>query len=135
MTQKSQKSKDRFFGLKYIALTRVSLTKNKDELDAEALLSFAKWQLCKTRSILWNDPVWEHYTAEEVLIEWFSLKFDENEDLRKEFELSILSVSAEEVDWFAAQERKYRTVQKNDIIEKVSPDKPLIVEDFEDTFK
>lgn len=57
-----------------------------EEPTIDDLVNMAKFSLCKRCSRLWKDPVWEDYTPEEILIEYFSYLFAENETLRKEFE-------------------------------------------------
>lgn len=127
----SQDPKDPFFGLKYIAYCRSALSPNKEDLDTESFVSFAKWQICKTRNKLWNDPVWDEYTNEEILTEFFAIRFDENEEMRREFETSILTPSKSDLDWFERMESKH-TVSTNDKI--VGETKPKPPEDFEDKY-
>jgi hypothetical protein len=55
----------------------------------EDLISFAKFFLCKHAKLLWKDPVWDSYTDEEILIEYFAHLFAKDEIARKDFEVSI----------------------------------------------
>lgn len=122
--------KDPFFALKYIAFHRTGLPKDPEDLDRESLISFAKWQICKVRNILWNDPVWDSYTEEEILIEFFSIKFDENEDLRRDFGNLVQGPSTKDLDWFDEMEQTH-TQAKQDTIK--DSDLPEDLE-FEDTY-
>jgi hypothetical protein len=131
MSQNNKKDeKDPFFALKYIAYHRTGLPKDSEEIDPETLISFAKWQICKVRNILWNDPIWDSYTEEEILIEFFAIKFDESEDLRKEFGDLMIGPSKKDLDWFEQMEQAYVTEKQGTIEE----DPKLEPEEFEDTF-
>jgi hypothetical protein len=121
---------DPFFALKYIAYYRTGLPKDMEELDRETLISFAKWQICKVRNVLWNDPVWDSYTEEEILIEFFAIKFDENEELRKEFGTLGMGPSKADLDWFDSMEASELTKKQDTIKEEDSA--PI---EFEDEYK
>lgn len=135
------KEVDPFFGLKYIAYCRTGLTINEDDVDEEAMIQFAKWQICKVRGILWNDPIWDSYTAPELLVEFFAIKFDESEELRQKFEATVVSVKAKDLDWFERMERKHAEDQKKGKIKEGEVEQKPEVEfeptppvDFEDKF-
>lgn len=66
-----------------------SQTPPGDETSMEDLISFAKFFLCKHAKLLWKDPVWDSYTDEEILIEYFAHLFAKDEIARKDFEVSI----------------------------------------------
>lgn len=111
MKKSTKEADDSLFGLKYIAYCRTGLHVNPDDEDSETIVSFAKWQICKVRNVLWNDPIWESYTDQELLIEYFCLKFDENDQLRKEFESKLVSVKKSDLAWMEAMEAKYLAEQ------------------------
>ena len=60
-----------------------------EETTLDDLVSFAKFFLCKHSNRLWKDPIWEEYTDEEILIEYFAHLYAKDEEARKEFEASI----------------------------------------------
>jgi hypothetical protein len=141
MKAKKPNPEDPFFGLKYIAYLRTGLSVNTEDIDAEGLVNFARWQICKVRNILWNDAIWEKYTPEEILIEYFAIKFDENDTERKTFEATIVTGKETDIDWMMRSEAKYLKQQapNNDTIkEELSPaekaEVPETPRDFEDTF-
>lgn len=127
--------KDPLFGLKYLAYLRTGLPVNDEDLDEEALIVFAKWQICKIRNRLWLDPIWDTYTQEEILIEYFAIKFDENEELRKKFEISMVGVKDKDLDWLDKMTKKYST-EKDDKISKGQDvqENQAVVDEFEDKF-
>jgi hypothetical protein len=146
----NQKSKinepDPFFGLKLIAYYRTGLPVNEDDLDEEAMVQFAKWQICKIKNVLFHDPIWDNYTTPEILAEFFSIKFDENEDLRKKFEAQLVTIKKADEDWIlrmAAKHAKEQAEKQGKIKEESSKKpkesstvefKPAPVEEFEDKF-
>jgi hypothetical protein len=132
---------DPFFGLKLIAYYRTGLPVNEEDLDEEAMVQFAKWQICKIKNVLFNDPVWDNYTDPEILIEFFAIKFDENEKLRDEFQAGLVTAKKADVDWMLRQEEKL--LKQGKIKEEPSEKpkesplvefKPAPVEEFEDKF-
>jgi len=82
-------------------------------------VEIAKFNLCELTKTLWKDPVWEKYTDEEILIEYFAHLFQKNKDFRAEFEEESgigdqnLETSA---DWFDEQIKK----NEQDLLNKAS---------------
>lgn len=116
MNQKAnKKQEDPLYGLKHIAYGRSVLS--EDALTPQALVDFARWQVCKARSILWNDPLWDVYTAEEILIEYFSIRFDEDEDLRAKFAATLVRASKTDLEWFEEMEAKLKNPEPIEPVE------------------
>lgn len=127
--------KDPFYTLKYLAYLRTGLTVNDEDLDETSLVNFARWQICKVRNVLWNDPVLLEYTPEELLIEFFAIRFDEDPELRKTFETSLISAKSQEIDWFERMVQKHGAAKSGKIevaAENLEPGPPV---DFEESFK
>lgn len=136
---------DPFFGLKLIAYYRTGLPVNEEDLDEEAMVQFAKWQICKIKNVLFHDPVWDHYSNPEILAEFFSIKFDENEDLRKKFETQLVTIKKSDEEWILKMAAKHESEQEKQGKIKVEPSekpkesstvefKAAPVEEFEDKF-
>lgn len=88
---------DKFRIIKHLAYCR-----SKGPLDGmttDEFVVFAKTTLCILTSRLYKDPVWDRYSKEEILIEFFSHKFAKDPNFVKEFELSL---SGHEIDDFGA---------------------------------
>lgn len=90
------------------------------------LVNHAKFFLCKTCKRLWKDEIWDTYTNEEILIEYFSYSFDMNEQFRKDFELQLNDSSqtyGDVYDWLLRKveenQREMRTTLQ-ELPEKVS---------------
>ncbi len=60
-----------------------------DDTSIVDLTNYAKFYLCKHSNRLWKDPIWDEYTDEEILIEYFSHLFSKDEAARKEFEVEM----------------------------------------------
>lgn len=113
MSQKKQP--DKMLGLKYRGYIRSNTPPGGVVLFPD-LVNFAKFFLCKELKYLWKDPIWDEYTDEEILIEYFSFLFAKNEDYKKEFEVAIdagSDVYGEDVfDWLD------RMVDENQVEQK-----------------
>lgn len=131
MSKKQPDKSDPFFGLRYIAFCRSRLLDlEPGDYDKEALLDFARWQICKVRNVLFNDPIWEKYTQEEIFIEYFSLRFDEDEESCKKF-LQLLKNEGDEnaeADWLMKMTEKFAP-------HALPPEEEEQDEEFEDTFE
>ena len=103
---------DSFLGLKHIAYCRTGIPNTIKDYDLAILLDFAKWQICKTRNVLWNDPVWDNYTADEILIEFFAIGFDLNPKSREAFERTLLKPKEADYAWFDRMEKQAREEAK-----------------------
>ena len=60
-----------------------------DESSLSDLISFAKFFLCKRAGRLWKDPIWDQYTDEEILVEYFAHLFSDDKGAKEEFELDL----------------------------------------------
>jgi hypothetical protein len=121
--------KDPFIALKMIAYSRSQLPPREEDRTAAIFVDYARHQICKIKNLLFNDPKWELYTAEEILIEFFCLTFDENEQAREAFLAKLRGVEADDIKWLELMKTKYENDKKEEI-EKISNGKP----EFEDTF-
>jgi hypothetical protein len=89
MEKKTKKKtpRDPFFRPKYIGYCWSETP--LDKVMFEDLSNFAKFQLCLATNRLMKDPVWDSYTTEEILVEFFARKFSKDRNYLKEFELSL----------------------------------------------
>lgn len=60
-----------------------------EDTTLEDLVSFAKFYLCKELSRLWKDEIWNDYTDEEILIEYFAHLFSKDKTAKQEFEVEL----------------------------------------------
>lgn len=125
------KQHDRLVSLKYKGYCW-SHTAPGETLGMDDLVNFARFFLCKHSHRLWKDPIWESYTDEEIMIEYFAHLFQNDEIARKEFEASIdagTEVYGEDIyDWLDRMVKQNQEEMKKkleDLPEKISfsPDK------------
>lgn len=102
------------------------------------LTNFAKFYLCKHAHRLWKDPIWDQYTDEEILIEYFGHLFSKDEVTRKEFEAEInagTEVYGDDIyDWLdkkIAENQKEMKKKLDEMPDRVSfsPDKNEDIEE------
>ena len=88
MTKPKPKERDPLLQLKYKGYC-LAKTPPGDGTTLEDLVNYAKFALCKMSRRLWKDPIWDQYTDEEILIEYFANLFAKDEKVCKDFEVSI----------------------------------------------
>jgi hypothetical protein len=86
---KVQKPKqDQFYTLKYKGYCRSQTPPDRD-MQLDDFVRFAKNFLCVATGTLWKDPIWDTYTTEEILIEYYSHLYSKDEKFKKEFETAL----------------------------------------------
>lgn len=98
MTKPKKKIIDPYRNLKKLGYYTSQLP---DRYSKEDLIRYAKFQLARRAKRLLKDPIWDEYTEEELLIEFYSHQFEDNEKFKVEFEQE-LGKSADKIDDFAA---------------------------------
>lgn len=98
MSQNQQKKVDPYQGVKFLGY-RISQLPEKYKM--ADLIRFAKFQLAVKSKRLLKDPIWDEYTVEELLIEFYAHVFNENKEARILFE-QALNLATDNVDDFAA---------------------------------
>lgn len=90
------------------------------------LVTYARFQLCLKTKTLMKDPIWDTYTKEEILAEFYAHQFTTNKEFLKQFELE-LNIADGVVDDFAdwadkqiAKEAEIRAKTLESMEEKVS---------------
>jgi len=102
--ESSKTSTDPFFPLKYKGYCLAMTPPDGDSVSLEDFVEFAKFQLCEARNILRKDVIWDAYSDEEVLIEYYAILMSKDENLRKKMELEIGGMDyAKDLDWFDRQ--------------------------------
>lgn len=59
---------------------------NSDTLTIPQLTAVAKFYLCRIYKLPLRNPIWDTYTTEELLIEYYAHLFHNNKEFREEFE-------------------------------------------------
>jgi len=81
--KKKKKIIDPYRNLKKLAYHSSQLP---DRYNKEDLLRYAKFQLARRAKRLLKDPIWDEYTEEELLIEFYAHQFEDNDQFRIKFE-------------------------------------------------
>jgi len=98
--KENKEGRDPFFNLKYLAYCMSQQPANRSDVDLSDFVRFAKYNICQERGVLFWDPVWEGYTDEHILIEYYAILLEKDSNFREEFEAKISStLDDSDVDW------------------------------------
>lgn len=93
-------NKDRFFRLKYMGYCMSQLPPEGIESTLEDFLEYARFQLCKVSNRLMKDPIWDTYSDEEILVEYYATLYANNKEERTRIEAVFAGQNQDVVDWF-----------------------------------
>jgi hypothetical protein len=111
--------KDPLFNLKYIAFCMAVKPTFEDRLTIAEFADFARFQLAASYKIPAKSTIWDKYTAEELIVEFYALKFFEDSEYSKEFEARLNGEAQEDLDWMNKE------IEKNKVeIEKLKQQYP-----------
>lgn len=79
--------------IKYVGYSMSQLS--DDNVTMIDFVRYAKFFLCSKTHRLMKDPIWDGYTAEEILAEFYAYQFNDNEKFLKEFELELIGDNGE----------------------------------------
>lgn len=82
-------SPDPLLRIKYLGYSLAKLSSAPNMSD---FVRYAKFQLCVRTKRLMKDPIWDTYTKEEILVEFYALKFDTDKKYLQEFEVQLLGL-------------------------------------------
>ena len=108
---------DRYFKLKYLGFCMSNLPPEGADVVFDDWVRYAKYKLCKNFNVLMKDPIWEKYTDEELLVEYFALIFETNEEEREKFKANARGVEDDVLDWFDEEEVKDNKKRKESLKE------------------
>ncbi len=100
--QNKVEKRDPFFNLKYLAYCMSQQPAKRSDVDLSDFIRFARYSICSERGIAFWDPVWDTYTDEQIIIEYYAILLDKDATFREEFESklnSTLGLADEDVDW------------------------------------
>lgn len=80
-------TKDPFSPLKFRGYCW-AFTPPGNDFTLEDFVLFCKFYLCNKTATLWKDPIWDRYTDEELMTEYFAYLFSNDPDKKSEFEAS-----------------------------------------------
>lgn len=101
------KPTDKFAQLKYIGWCWSQLPPEDAAANLADFVNHAKFQLCTERNVLMKSPVWDKYSDEEILAEYFAMIFVKSEEARKDFVIQLSGKEIEEdIEWMERQEQE-----------------------------
>ena len=93
-------SKDPLLALKHIGYCWSQTPPSEDgSVSYEDFVAHAKFSLCRLTHTLMKDPIWESYTIEEILVEFYAHIFSLNKDERIQFEATLQGSNPDIYDW------------------------------------
>ena len=92
---------DRYDRLRHIGYCIAKLPPKDEDIEFEDFIQFAKFELCMNTQTLMKDPIWEEYTAEEILVEYYASLFHKNKDLADAFIRRMSGIEDDEYQSFA----------------------------------
>jgi hypothetical protein len=106
---KKAKPNSRLDRLKYIGWCWSQLPPEGAGFTFEDLLQYAKFKLSLQKRVLLKDPIWDQYSDEELLAEYYANLFENNEDARNEFQSLIDGGDDDEfLEWANRKARETR---------------------------
>ena len=94
--------------LKYVGLCLSSLPPEGIKTTKESFINFVRFQLSLEKKVLLKDKIWDSYSDEELIVEYFAILFSKNEEVKKEFESKVLSNNEDILDYFDREIEKNR---------------------------
>ncbi|RLG44951.1 MAG: hypothetical protein DRN81_03195 [Thermoproteota archaeon] len=84
-----------------------------EDSDIADFVEYCRHFVSAEKNILFNDPVWDRYTEEEIIIEFFALRFDKEKEFREEYESQLMGgPSEEDYAWFDRMEAELQEKNK-----------------------
>lgn len=93
-----KKRRDPYRNLKWLGYKLATIEQAKTLAE---YVEYAKFQLCVKNNRLMKDPIWDTYTNEEILLEFYAHQFEVSKEFRIRFEQE-LGANSQDVDDFAA---------------------------------
>lgn len=132
MNQPKKKERDPYLGIKHIGY---KISQLPERFKLEDLVRYARFYLASKSNRLLKDPIWDSYTTEELLSEFYAHQFVENKELRIRFEAEVDDISGA-VDDFAtwadkkmAEDAKIRDKIMDQAEDRISFDPSMVMGD------
>lgn len=106
---------DGFSKLKFMAYCLSQLPPDDVPSDFSDFVDYAKFQLCLKNHKLMKDPIWDSYTNEAIIVEYFAHLFHNSEKHRIDFERELNNTREDIDDWLVKQ-----TTKKPELEDKIS---------------
>lgn len=98
-------------------------------METDDFIDYARQYICDKKAILFLDPIWDRYTSEDILTEYFSIRLKEDDLFKMNMEASFVTLSKEDEDFFNRMTAEYEA-------KKVDKEAPEVLPDtIEDSFE
>ncbi len=75
-------------------------------------INYCKFQLCRMSNRLMKDPIWDTYTKEEILVEYYASLFYGSKTEREKFESTLQGADESTLDWLDRQVKENQEENK-----------------------
>jgi hypothetical protein len=89
-------SPEKLRSLKYIGYCYSQLPPEGANIEFDDFIHYAKFQLARLNKRLLKDPIWDLYTREEILIEYYAHQYQVNEEEKDRFIAELYKVTGDE---------------------------------------
>ena len=102
---------------------------SRDDTEFRDFINYAKFQLCRVNNILMKDPIWNSYTDEELIAEYYAVLYYNNDKEREAFEKSLnINEDDDFFEWCQKEELKMLKDKQEELEDSISF-KPDMLED------
>lgn len=120
MSPKKPKERNPLEVLHHIAYRMSQPPGRLDDAGLKDFVNFAKFEICNERNLLYYDKIWDVYTDEQVLTEYFAIRFTNDEEFRRKYEAENGTPREDDVEWM------FREIEKNKAEMGVEPSKAAV---------
>lgn len=116
-------SEDKLFKIKYMGFCMAQMPPEDVASDFADFVRYAKFQLSVDKCVLMEDPMWDKYTDEQILVEYFANLFMKSKEERERFEGQFKGEDPDLYDWFdrkIAENKKELEAKAADLEDSVS---------------
>lgn len=95
-----KKTEDKFFKMKYMGYCLAQMPPEEAETSLEDFINHCKFQLCVLSNRLLKDPIWEAYTDEDIIVEYFAHRVEKDQEFKDTLEARFKGFDEDTYDWF-----------------------------------
>lgn len=97
---------DPLLRIKYMGYCMSQLPPEEANREFDDVVRNAKFQLCQISNRLMHDPIWETYTDEQILVEYYAHVFSKDKEEKEKFEAILRGKDPDLVDWLVDEAEK-----------------------------
>lgn len=97
------------FKLQYMGYFLAGLDTERKDIDYQDFIRLAKFHICEKRGLMLKDRIWDQYSDEEILVEYYAILYRENKNAREDFETILDGYDVEDFDWMDEMVQKNKS--------------------------